>query len=337
MMISPDNTTDTTTGPYDRQSRVVTRREIINEKRQKQTDNLPRINAEAPPGKMAMRQLAHLREENKRLRWDLEDMESILSEHKNARAQLEREIVAQSNNHQLEIEQYQAHLRDMMEERNQMQEMHADLERRYQDLYHSFHEKVEEEANTMVSEAARTLVLSPDHTPPLLHDVVKTLEFQVKQTEDQHVAEILRLMRQAQYKAQLLEQEIASEREKLDVERQNLITLQNSVREQAQLRYKLQSEHLRSRWVASLTFIATIALLALSLLQLTLNALGLPIYILLFLPVVICIVLAYFLARSQIYNRTREASKQNSSKATIKLPNPKMADKPALKASSKKS
>ena len=336
-MISPDDTTDTTTGPYDRQSRIVTRREIINEKRHRQTENLPRVNSEAPAGKIAVRQLAYLREENKRLRWDLEDMESLLSEQKNARAQLEKEIVAMRSNHQLEIEQYQDHLRDMMEERNQMQEMHADLERRYQDLYRSFHEKVEEEANNMVSEAARTLVLSPDHTPPLLHDVVKALEFQVKQTEDQHVAEILRLMRQAQYKAQLLEQEIASEREKLDAERQNLITLQNSVREQAQLRYKVLGEQSRSRWVASLTFIATIALLALSLLQFTLNAMGLPIYILLFLPVVICIVLAYFLARSQVYNRAHEASKQNSSKATVKLPNPKVAGKPTLKASTKKS
>jgi hypothetical protein len=286
---------------------------------------------------MAVRQVAHLREENKRLRWDLEDMESLLSEQKMAQAQLERQIVAIRSNHQLEIDQYQDQLRDMMEERNQMQEMHADLERRYQELYRSFHEKVEEEANTLVSEAARTLVLSPDHTPPLLHDVVKTLEFQVKQTEDQHVAEILRLMRQAQYKAQLLEQEITSEREKLNAERQNLITLQNSVREQAQLRYRVLGEHLRSRWVASLTFLTTIALLVLPILQLTIHALGLPLLVWLFLPVVFCISLTYYLAHSRISSRSNVASKQNSSKPTIKLPNPKMADKPALKTSARKS
>lgn len=336
-MISPDNTTDTTTGPYERQSRTVTRREIINEKRQRQTETLPGITGETPGGKMAMRQVAHLREENKRLRWDLEDLEGLLRENKYARAQLEKEIAAVRSSHQLEIEQYQDHLRDMMEERNQMQELQADLERRYQELYRSFHEKVEEEATTLVSEAARTLVLSPDHTPPLLHDVVKTLEFQVKQTEDQHVAEILRLMRQAQHKAELLEQEIASERVQIDEERQNLIKLQNSVREQAQLRYKSLNDQFRSRWFTTLAFLMTFVLLALSFLQFMLNALGFPVYILLSLPFVICIVLAYFLARSRIYTRLQVASKQSGQKATIKLPNPKMADKPALKTSAKKS
>jgi hypothetical protein len=167
--------------------------------------------------------------------------------------------------------------------------------------------------------------------------VVKTLEFQVKQTEDQHVAQILRLMRQAQHKAELLEQEIANERAQIDAERQNLIKLQYSVREQALLRYKSLSDQFRSRWFTTLTFLMTLVLLALSLLQFTLNAFGLPIYILLFLPLVICIVLAYFLARSRVYTRVQEASKQNGQKATIKLPNPKMTDKPALKTSAKKS
>ncbi len=327
-MISPDDTTDTTTGPYERSSRTVTRREIINEKRQRQTDILPRVNGETTSGgKLALRQMTHMREENKRLRWDLEDMEGLLREYKNARSQLEREIASIRSSHQLEIEQYQAHLRDMMEERNQMQEVNSELERRYQELYRSFHEKVEEEASTMVSEAARTLVLSPDHTPPLLHDVVKTLEFQVKQTEDQHVAEILMLMRQAQHKAQLLEQEIANERAAIYVERQNLIKLQNGVREQAQKRYKFLDDHLRSRWVAGLTFLTTIALLVLPILQLTFRALGLPLYIWLFLPVALCIGLAYYLAHTRVSSRAYDASKHNSQKATIKLSNPKMADK----------
>src|SRR5258708_5300272 len=326
-MISPDDTTDTTTGPYERQSRTVTRREIINEKRQRQTEMLPRITGETPGGKVALRQVAHLREENKRLRWDLDDLEGLLREYNNARAQLEREIAAMRSGHQLEIEQYQDQLRDMMEERNQMQELQADLERRYQELYHSFLDKVEEEATTMVSEAARTLVLSPDHTPPLLHDVVKTLEFQVKQTEDQHVAEILILMRQAQHKAQLLEQETANEQAAIYVELQNLIKLQNSVREQAKMRYKFLDDHLRSRWVTGLTFLTTIALLVLPILQLTFRALGLPLYVWLFLPVALCIVLAYYLARTRVSSRAYDASKHSGQKATIKLPNPKLADK----------
>lgn len=335
-MISPDDTTDTPTGPYERSSRTAARREIINEKRQRQTDTLPRINSDTSSGgKLALRQLAHLREENKRLRWDLEDMQSLLSELKNTRGQLEQELATIHSSHQLEIEQYQAQLRDMMEERNQMQDINTDLERRYQELYHSFHEKVEEEATTMVSEAARTLVLAPEHTPPLLHDVVKTLEFQVKQTEDQHVAEILTLMRQAQHKAQVLEQEIANERASIYAERQNLIKLQNSVREQALLRYKVLDEQLKSRWVASLTILTTIALLVLPILQLTLHALGLPLYIYLFLPVVICIGLAYSFARMRVTSRVQDAKKQHGGKTTTKLPNPKMAEKSSAKAAAK--
>ena len=282
-----------------------------------------------------MRQLAHLREENKRLRWDLEDMQSLLSELKSTRGQLERELATIHSSHQLEIEQYQAQLRDMMEEHKQMQDINADLESRYQELYHSFHEKVEEEATTMVSEAARTLVLSPEHTPPLLHDVVKTLEFQVKQTEDQHVAEILTLMRQAQHKAQLLEQEIANERASIYTESQNLIKLQNSVREQALLRYKVLDEQLKSRWVASLTILTTIALLVLPILQLTLRALGLPLYVYLFLPAVICIGVAYSFARTWVRSRAQDAKKQRGGKTTTKLPNPKMAEKSAAKATAK--
>src|SRR5438270_13818645 len=82
-MISPDDTTDATTGPYERQSRTVTRREIINEKRQRQTEMLPRITGETQGGKVAMRQVAHLREENKRLRWDLDDLDGLLRENNN--------------------------------------------------------------------------------------------------------------------------------------------------------------------------------------------------------------------------------------------------------------
>ncbi len=335
-MLSPEDTTDTTTGPYDRSARIAARREIINEKRQRQTDILPRINSETPPaGKLAARQLAHLREENKRLRWDLEDMERLLAEYKQAIKQLERENASIRNTQQVEIEQYQEQLRDMMEEQKQLQEINANLERRYQELYHSFHQKVEEEAQSLVSEAASTLVLSPDHTPPILHDVVKTLELQVKQIEDQHVAEVLRLMRQAQHKAQLLEQELASEREAIHQERQNLIKLQNSIREQALLRHKVLEKQLKIRWVAGFTLIAAIMLLVLPTLQLILHALGLPLAFYLFLPVALCIALTYYLASTRVMNRTRGASKKQSDKVTVKLPNPNLPDKSPVKAGAK--
>src|SRR5205085_9775163 len=144
-----------------------------------------------------------------------------------AHEQFEKEIEATHYGHQQEIEQYQSHLREMMEERKELQESYQALQRRYQELYHdyqdTFHEAVEEEASKMVTDAARTLVLSPEHVPPLLHDVKKTVEFQIKQEEDQHIAEALYMMRQAQIKAEQLEQELAHERAQMDIERQNIV------------------------------------------------------------------------------------------------------------------
>jgi hypothetical protein len=128
--------------------------------------------------------------------------------------------------------QYEIRLREAFEERNQLHEINQELEQRYQELYHTFLEAVEEEAGKLVTEAAQTMVHSPKYTPPILRDVVKTLEFQVKQTEDQHVAELMALMRQAQRKNEILEMELAREREKIAAERRNLLNQQNSENKQ---------------------------------------------------------------------------------------------------------
>src|SRR6266849_6284105 len=143
-MLPPDDTTQTT-GSSERTSRPHNRRDSLSERRQnilhqKQTDTLPVVNNEAPNGRIAWRQLIQLREENKRLRWEL--------------AELEKEIEAIHNSHQQEIEQYENHLQNMMEERDRLKESHYQLERRYQELYHDFHNTVEEEAKEMEQELA---------------------------------------------------------------------------------------------------------------------------------------------------------------------------------------
>lgn len=148
----------------------------------------------------------------------------------------------------------------------------------------------------MVQEAAQTLVLSPEHTPALLGEVVKTLEAQVKQTEDQRTAELLGVMRQAQYKSELLEQEIARERNELAVERENLRLLRESISQQAQQRYQMERARLRGRWTAGLTLISLLLFGLMVVLELILYSFHFALYITLFVPLVICLMLSYVLA-----------------------------------------
>jgi len=269
------------------------RRSVRNERRQsllhqKHTDSLPRVNAEASNSKLAWRQLIQLREENKRLHCELNAFQT----------QFEQELAAVRSGHQQEVEQYQNHLRDLMEESNHLQEAQRHLEQRYQELYHSFQEAVEDEAHKIVTEAASTVVLSPEHTPILLHDLKKTIELQTRQVNDQHVAQTLYLMREAQRKAQQMEQELDQERQQLATERQNLLNLQNSLREQAKLRFAIQQAHLQVRWAAALATTVTVIVLVLILLQwLAYQALGLPLLAAFLLPVFICFILTLLAAR----------------------------------------
>jgi DNA repair exonuclease SbcCD ATPase subunit len=315
-MLSSDDTDYTSTDTLERSYRAASRREIINEKRQKNTDILPHINGETLDGKNTIRQL---RAENKRLRWQLDELQHLIYQHKQTQAQLEKEIDTIHRSHQDVIEQYEMNLREMIDERNQLQETKREWEQRYQELYHSFHDTVEEEANKMVEEAARTLVLSPEHTPALLRDVAKTLEFQTKQTEDQHVAELLSLMRQAQYKAVMLEQELANEREKIAIERQNLLALQHSISERAQFRYDTMRKHLQTRWTLILTLMAAVLILLVPIFQLMFLSIKAPLAFALFAPVVICVALAFLFARARTNSTLQQANKQLNQKATTRL------------------
>jgi len=92
-MFSPDDTDfNTSTGPIDRSARIAYRREIINEKRQRHTDMLPKINGEMSNGKTTSRQIAQLREENKRFRWKIDEQQHLIYQYRQTQAQLEREI-----------------------------------------------------------------------------------------------------------------------------------------------------------------------------------------------------------------------------------------------------
>lgn len=289
---------------YDRSARHLKRQATLSEKRHRITDVLPAIPGDASNGKASARQLALVRDENRRLHHEIEALQSRIAQYNEAETQVEQDIENIHHAHQLEIEQYQSHLREMMDELNQKQQAYQEMEQRYQDLYHSFQDAVEEEAGKLVSEAAQTMVLSPEHTPPLLHDVVKTLEFQVKQTEDQHVAELMALMRQAQRKNEQLEWELAQERENLFNEKQKVFEEQKRLSEQGELRKKAIEAYLRTRFAMKVTSLTSAFLLLYAITVLGLaKATTFGIYWSTILPLIVCAVLAFFVTRLTTHSR----------------------------------
>ncbi len=330
-MLTPDDM-DQTTGEITNPSRPVSHRDILNERRQsklyqKQTDILPSLNGEAINGKLAMRQVVQLREENRRLRAEL--------------AEYERDIEAIHNGHKQETEQYQNHLHELMEERNRLQEAHLQLERRYQELYHSFQAAVEEEAQNMINKATQTLDLAPDERPAAQNDIMKTVELHIKEVEDRHTAEAVYLMQQAQRKALHMEHELARERLKIAADRQNFQAQQNAFREQAKTQQAALEKRLRHQWTLALAAMATVLLLILPLLQVIFFSLvriqffPLLWFALLF-PVVICLLLAILFANMRAAAAVEAAKAAKKKKATDEKKKPDDEKKDAKPAEAKK-
>lgn len=312
-MLSSDETTQNT-GSCERIPRPFNRRDVVNERRQnilqhKQTESLPGVQADAANGRIAWRQLIQLREENKRLRWLLAEAgkdESTVSDHQTQ-----------------EIEHYRHQIQELLAEQSRLQEAYHQLERRYQEQYHSFQQEVEEEANRMVSHAARTIELTPENRPDgpaAFKDVMKTVELHVRQAQDKHTAEALYLMRQAQRKASKLEEELTQERQQIAVERQNLHNLQTSAREQAELRKRIVEERLRAQYTLTLTIMTTFFLLLLPLFQLVAYSfIHIPftpqLVLALFAPLLVCAVLVAIF--SYIRSSTRLISSSTPQKKAV--------------------
>ena len=286
-MLSSDDTTQDT-GAIQKVPRPYNHRDYANERRQqilqqKQTEDLPGINNQEVQGKIAWRQFIQLREENKRLRWEVEKQSDATDSIHAA--------------YQKEIEQYKSRLDELRSEHNRTIQDHLELERRYQELYHSFQSAVEKEAQSMVADAARTLELHPIDRTGVMNDALKTVELHVKQIEEKHTAESLYLLRQAQKKAYQLEHELSEERRQIALERDTMQNLQNSLREQAELRKHMAENRLRVRFTSLITFITTVLLLMLLACQLLfLLWLHLPLTLDLILPMLFCIVAAGLIA-----------------------------------------
>jgi nucleoside-triphosphatase THEP1 len=298
--MSSSDDANQTTGSVERNERPYNHREFLNERRrnilhQKQTDHLPSIDSEPLRGRIAWRQLIQLRVENKRLRWEL--------------VEASKDIETVQCNHQQEIGYYQTQLQNALASRDSLQAEHNELELRYQELYHAFQSAVEEKATKIVDEAARTIELGSEDLPAQVNDVMKTAKLRVRQVEDKSTAEALYLMRQTQRKVNRLEHELMQEREQLALERQKLYNLQNSAREQAELRKRIVEQRLRAQYTLSLVLITTVLLILLPLMQITLFTLlhiqlTQLVVVLLFAPLIICALLAGLFAQLRAITRT---------------------------------
>jgi hypothetical protein len=258
------------------------------------TDILPAIS----PGIMNLRrQVRLLREENKRLRGELyakqSELQQIIADYDALESRFAQEVSVIHTGHQQDVEHYQTHLQELMEERNRLQETCTQLEQNYQELYHTFQDVVEEEINKRLTEATYALQTSPETVPPMLQSVVRTLEAHYRPTEERHLIEALFLKREVQTMAEQLQEE----RKQLAAERQKLLAMQQTAREQAELRQQTLKARIHARWRASelVTVVSLLALLVvlqcvfLYILHVSFVA---PVSFSLFAPIVLCALFA---------------------------------------------
>jgi hypothetical protein len=133
-------------------------------------------------------------------------------------------------------------------------------------------------------------------------------------------------MRQALYKSELLEQEVARERDELAVERENLRLLRESVSQQARQRYQVERSGLRARWTAGLTLISILLFSLMVALELLFYNFHLALSITLFVPLAICMVLSYVFAHLHTAGRIHlqlKAQPQKPGASTAKGAPPK--------------
>lgn len=289
---------------FDHRSALAERRQQILQQKiaEQRTDALPVVTSEPSGTRSAWRQVMQLREENKRLRFEIEELRDerarLIGAYNTLQSELDSDVAAVHTSYLQDIEQTQAQMRAVIEERNRLREAHQTVELQYQDLSQSFQDAVEQEAYKLVKEATQALETSPDEAPVLLHDTVKTLELRAQQLEDKHMVETLYLKHEVQRLAELLQKE----RQQIEQERQNLIVMQYTVREQSELRRKTLQAHLYARWRVSFVFVALSLLAAMIILQFISLALfhvsmGVFTTIALIAPIIVCGILALVLSQ----------------------------------------
>lgn len=261
-----------------------------------QTDVLPALTPDTSVG-VTWWQARQFREDNEYLRPLLEqqraEIQLLTSEYNDLKGELDREIASIHHNHRQELAYYQQHLQNIVAENNRLHNAYADLEDRYQELFHNFQGCVEEEAQKKIMEVTQTVFQSPEKARLFFPDLTKAIEQQCRQEEDKSLAEALYLKREVYRIVQLLE----NEREQLNGEYQQLLTQQDNIQEQAELHQKA----LRTRWkvvsvVASLGLVGLLVIFQfvfLSLFQIHLTA---AVSFSIMAPILLCLLLVLVLA-----------------------------------------
>ncbi len=300
-MLTPDEVTQTT-GDLERVPVHIDRKKFINERRQsflqeKRTDALPPLTGDIGHGRPIWRQLMQLREENKRLQSEIEEqrgeVERLQQELNTVQTTFNNQIGAIHSGHLHDIEQYQESLAEVTAERNQLQEDYFTLQQHYQELAQIHPETIDEEAQKRILQAMETLESSPEETPPWLADIAQMLDIRMRQDEDRELAQAYILKRDLERIAVELEQE----RKDVANERQRVLALQSSVRQQAKQREQLIKARLRIRSTMRVTGTAAILVVLLVVLQFASIALfhiyvNLPILFTLLVPILVCVGLA---------------------------------------------
>lgn len=272
-----------TTGAFQQLSGSYVPRSPLREEalQQKNTDVLPSLDAAEAISTPATWKALQLREENDRLR-------SLLAESEQAREQL-------FSVRRQEIERYEQQLQQEIDEYQQ-------LELHYQELYHSFQDAVDEEANSLLLEVAHTLALPAEARPPATSEALQAIANQVRHMADQQIAEALYITRQAQRQVTQLEKQLAAEYQQLASERQQMQSAQASALELLAQRKRKMEARLRTRYRFSLSMIALLFLL-LPLLQVIGLSLfhmptSMPLFFSLFAPVFLYIVVGVLIGRA---------------------------------------
>lgn len=238
------------------------------------------------------------REENVHLHQKLAEQEQqiqqLIDDYTTLHTEHEHTIATIHDGHQQDLEHYQTHLREAIEERNRLQETCIHLEENYQQLYHTFQEVVEEEVQKRLTEATYALQTSPDTAPPILQDALRIFERRARQLEEKSLVETLYLKQELQ----LLATRLQEERKQLDQERQNLLAMHHTVCEQVELHQKLARARLHTRWrvtslsiaVGSLAMLVIMQFMFLYVFHATLTP---SVSFALLAPILLCIVLAF--------------------------------------------
>jgi hypothetical protein len=251
-MLTPDEITPTT-GELESIVRVTDRRSALRLKRQQlrhqpTTDALPNLHVETPPPRIAPRQLTQTREENRHLRMMLETVREELyqarQEYALLQARYEHDVAVIHSAHQQEMDAHEQQLQEVLEAHTGLQREHQSLAARFQELQQALDASAAQLAQEKIAQVTQELEVAPETTPPLLEGVLETLQRHAKEREDKNLVEILFLKREIQRMNERLEHE----RQQVDTERQKLLALQNSAREQAELREQMVEARFQARW-----------------------------------------------------------------------------------------